>query len=48
MIGRLKAAGQAEQVSFKHLVGKGGSWAQMWLKWAKMSEFSKVPQWLKA
>ncbi len=48
MIGTLKAAGQAEQVSLKHLVGNRGSRAQMWPKWAEQSagEFTKIPQWL--
>ena len=46
VIGSLKAAAQAEQVSFKHLVGNRGSWAQMWPEWAKWSagEFRKIPQ----
>lgn len=48
MIGSLKAAGQAEQVSLKHLVGNGGSCAQMWPEWAEWSagEFREIPQWL--
>lgn len=48
VIGSLKAAGQAEQVSSKHLVGNGGSRAQLWSKWAEWSAggFRKIRQWL--
>ena len=50
MIGSLKAAGQAEQVSLKHLVGNGGSCAQMWPEWADVEcwwvqENPTVAQW---
>lgn len=45
VIGSLKAARRAEQVSLKHLVGNRGSRAQMWPKWSAR-EFRKIPLWL--
>ncbi len=49
MIGTVRAAGQAEQVSLKHLVGNRGSRAQMWPEWAEWSagKVTKIPQWLR-